>query len=68
MQHVHVFTSTFPLLLGKSTLDTAENVRLKIMSKKGEIASVEGISLGCSIMNEKINLQVEITYASPSDF
>lgn len=68
MQQINVFTSKFPFLLGKSTLDTSENVCLKIRSEKWEIAGVEGISLGYSNMNKKINLQMEITYASPSDF
>lgn len=41
---------------------------LKRALKKGGISTVEGISLGCSSKNEKINLQMEITYASLSDF
>lgn len=36
--------------------------------EKGGISTVKGISLGCSSKNEKINLQMEITYTSPSDF
>lgn len=36
--------------------------------QKGGISAVEGISLGCSSKNEKINLQMEITYASLSNF
>lgn len=49
-------------------MGTAENMCLKRALKKGGISTVEGISLGCSSKNEKINLQMEITYASLSDF
>lgn len=36
--------------------------------EKGRISGVEGISLGCSSKNKKINLQMEVTYTSLSDF
>lgn len=36
--------------------------------EKGGNSTVKRISLDCSSKNEKINLQMEITYTSPSDF